>query len=267
MRSSLALPLLLLACAAAAKEVHTFPPSDELFPRLLAAPKEVKLGVSRYEVYSRRYADLSLGHGWGLLQGRAGDQLTQWQVDAQAMSFSRWSGSSLEAVDLVAGLPATLRRGDFSALAGLYHENSHLGDDHIRRTGRPAARTNWTGLKALGALEPWTFLRAYGGLSFALDTNPSPKRWGLQTGVEAMSEDLRLSRDVPVRLYAAEDAQFPERVGFNPNSHFVAGAKLGWKDSRKSMRVQAGYFSGHSYYGQFFADREHFADLSVVLEL
>jgi hypothetical protein len=190
-----------------------------------------------------------------------------WQLDAQAMSFSRWSGSSLEAVDLVAGLPASLRRGDFSALGGLYHENSHLGDDHIRRTGRSAVRTNWTGLKATGALEPWTWLRGYGGLSFALDAAPSPKRWGFQAGLELVSADLKLSKDVPVRLYAAEDLQFPERVGFNPSSHFVAGAKLGWKESRRSMRLQAGYYAGHSYYGQFFADKEHFADLTVILEL
>ncbi len=30
--------------------------------------------------------------------------------------------------------------------------------------------------------------------------------------------------------------------------------------------MQAGYCSGHSYYGQFQADREHFADLSLILK-
>lgn len=268
MRSKvLASALLLLAAAARAKDLETFPPPDELFPKLLAAPKQVQFGVSRYAMYGRGYSDLSLGHSWGLLRGRAGDQLTQWQFDAQAMSFSRWSGSSLEAVDLVAFLPVSLRRGDVSAQAGPYHENSHLGDDAIRRTGRASVRTNSTGLKALAALEPWPWLRAYGGLSFQVDGAPSPKRWGFQAGAEAATEDLKVSADFPLRLYAAEDLQFPERVGFNPNSRVAVGVKVGWKQSRKTARLQAGYFSGHSYYGQFFADREHFADLSLIFEL
>ncbi len=182
------------------------------------------------------------------------------------MSFSRWS-TGLEAVDLVADLPFTVRRGDVSALVALFHENSHVGDDHIRRTGRAAVRTAATGIRTLAALEPWDWARGYGGLSFLFDSAPSPKRWGFQTGLELTTRELGLTPDLPLWLYAGEDLQFHERVGFNPNSRVVAGIKAAWPGSHKSARLQFGYFSGHSYYGQFFADREHFADVSVILEL
>jgi len=267
LRPSLVALVLLFAAPAGAKGLEVFPRPDELFPKLLAAPKQFQLGAGTYRVNGRMTSDLSLGHSWGLLRGRAGDQMWQWQWDARALSFSRWANGGLSAVDLLGELPVSVRRGDISLLASLFHETSHLGDDHIRRTGRTARRTTATGLRALFALEPWTWARGYAGPSFLLDTAPTPKRWGLQTGLEVMSGDLGLAHDFPVRAYAAEDLQFHERVGFNPSSKFAAGLKIGWKESSKSVRVQAGYYSGHSYYGQFQADREHYADLSLILEL
>ncbi|MBI4061429.1 MAG: DUF1207 domain-containing protein, partial [Elusimicrobia bacterium] len=109
--------------------------------------------------------------------------------------------------------------------------------------------------------------RAYGGPCFLIDTAPSPKRWGLQAGLEVMSEDLRWARNYPIRAYAGEDLQMPERVGFNPNSRLAAGVEIGRAGSRKAVRAQVGYYSGHSYYGQFQADREHFADFSLIFDL
>ncbi len=267
MRASLLLAALLAAPAAADPGLKAFPRPDELFPKLLAAPKQFQLGVSYYGLHGRSRSDVSLGHAWGLLRGRAGDQMTQWQLDAKAMSFSRWSEGRLEAIDLLGELPVTVRRGDVSASAALFHENSHLGDDHIRRTGRASVRATHTGLRLLAALEPWDWARAYAGPSYLLDVAPTGKRGGFQWGAELMSRDLGLFADFPLRVYVAEDVQHHERVGWNPNMKLAVGAKIGYKDSPKSVRMQAGYFSGHSYYGQFQGDREHFADLSVILEL
>ena len=35
----------------------------------------------------------------------------------------------------------------------------------------------------------------------------------------------------------------------------------------RSMRLYAGYFDGHSPYGQFFTRREHYADIGVSFDL
>lgn len=262
-----ALAFVFASITAHAEGIEAFPRADEIFPKLLAAPKQFQFGISRYALSGRALSDLSLGHSWGLLRGRAGDQLWLWQWDARAMSYSRWADGGLDAVDILGELPVAVRRGDISFTGSLFHENSHLGDDHIRRTGRAARRTTATGLRALAAIEPWTWLRAYGGVSFLLDTAPTPKRWGLQAGLEVMSDDLHLADNFPVHTYVAEDLQMPESTGYNPNSRLAAGVKIGYKNSQKAARLQAGYYSGHSYYGQFQADREHFADLSLIFEL
>jgi hypothetical protein len=252
-RNSLALLALLCASAAGANGLEAFPRADELFAHPLAAPRQFQLGASAYELNGRARADLSIGHSQGLVRGRAGDQLWLWQADARALWLSRWSRREIDAADLVVELPVSVRRGDVSFLAAPFHEAS-------RRSGAER-RATATGLRALGAVEPWPWLRAYGGASFLFDTAPSPKRWGLQGGLELMSGDVLWTKRFPVRFYAAEDVQMPERVGFNPSSRLAAGVKI------RTVRVQAGYYSGHSYYGRFQADREHFADVSLIVEL
>lgn len=251
--NSLALLALLCASAAGAKGVDAFPRADELFAHPRAAPKQFQPGVSGYELNGRARSDLSIGHSQGLVRGRAGDQLWLWQADARALWLSRWSRRDIDAADFVVELPVSVRRGDISFLAAPFHETSRRGGSEPRATA--------TGLRTLGAVEPWPWLRAYGGASFLIDTAPSPKRWGLQGGVELMSGDLGLAKGTPIRVYAAEDVQMPERAGFNPSARLAVGVKI------KALRVQAGYYSGHSYFGRFQADREHFADLSVMLEL
>lgn len=262
-----ALALLLAAAPAGAKGLDAFPRAGELFPALVAAPKQFQFGVSRYDLQGRALSDLSLGHSWGLLRGRAGDQLWQWQWDARAMSFSRWADGGLEAVDLLGELPVSVRRGDISFEGAIFHESSHLGDDRSRRTGRTAIRTTATGLRLLAAVEPWAWLRAYGGPSFLLDTAPSPKRWALQAGLEATTGDLGLAKGFPIRLYIAEDLQMPERLGFNASSRLAGGFKIGYRESQKAVRIQLGWYNGYSYFGQFQAERERFADLSLIFEL
>lgn len=260
-----ALAVVFFAAGARASVIEAFPRADELFPKLLAAPRQHQLGFSRYELNRRALSDLSLGHSLGLLRGRAGDQLWLWQWDARAMAFSRWSNEGLDAADVLMELPVTVRRGDISFTGSLFHESSYLVAG--QRLDREDRRSVAAGLRALAALEPWPFLRAYAGASFLLDTAPSPKRWGLQTGIELMSGDLGLFAGYPVRAYAAEDLQMPERAGYNPSSRAAVGLKLGMKASPKALRVQAGHYSGRSYFGQFQDDHEDFLDLSLIFEL
>jgi hypothetical protein len=259
-RNSLAaLAVILVSATAGAKGPEAFPRADELFAHPLAAPEQFRPGVSIYSLDGRARTEFSLGHAQGLVRGRAGDQLWQWQLDARALAVARRSRGETDAADFLAELPASVRRGDLSFLGVLFHETS-------RRAGA-APRATATGLRALAAAEPWPWLRAYGGASFLIDTAPSPKRWGLQAGLEAMSGDVRVARGFPVRLYLAEDLTMPERAGFNPNSRLAAGAKISFKDSQRALRVQAGWYSGRSYYGALQSRRERYADFSLILEL
>jgi hypothetical protein len=270
LRSSLAAALLTLALPAGALE--TFPRAQELFPLLRADPRQTRLGGSYYRQDGEDKADLALGRVWGLLRGRPfrdPQWLCQW--DAEAMSYTRFKmGGAIngfEAVDFSAGLPLSLRRGDLSFKATLFHRSSHLGDDYIRRTGDQGAREASTGLRTLAALEPAEWARLYGGPGYLFRPGLGGKRWSLQWGGELVGRDLGFFR-FPARPYAAQDFQSPERSGWNPDSRTAAGLEFGLDEkASRTARLELGYYAGHSPFGQFRHRREGRFDLSVVLEL
>lgn len=271
-RSSLA-ALLLLAALPAAAGVDLFPRPNEIFPVLVADPRHIQLSASYYRLDGRDESDVALGHAWGLTRGRLGlMQDWLWEADLEGMAYSRFhlggGINEFETVDFFAGLPLTIRRGDVSFKGTLFHESSHLGDDYIRRTGSTGYRYSVEGLRAQAAVDPFPFLRAYGGAEYLLHTVPSPDRWSTQAGAELTSDDLHLSKRVPTRLFLAEDLQWHQRVRWNMDSHLVGGVKIGFRESpSRAMRVQAGWFDGHSSFGQFYATREQRVDLTVSFEL
>lgn len=273
MRSSLLLLALAALAAPAAANVDLFPRPNEIFPVLIADPRHVQLSASYYRLDGRDTSDVALGHAWGLTRWRTGlnqDWLWEWDLEGMAYSRFRLGGgvNEFETVDFLAGLPVTVRRGDVSFKAGPFHQSSHLGDDYIRRTGDTGFRYSVEGLRAQAALEPCPFARAYGGAEYLLHTVPSPRRWSLQAGLEASTDDLRWSKEAPFRLFLAEDLQWRERVAWNVDSHVVAGVKLHFRESpTRALRIGVGYFTGHSPFGEFFARPAHYADLTVSLEL
>jgi hypothetical protein len=272
--SSAALLVLLAAPAGAQKQprLKLFPAANEVFPRLLADPRQVQLSASYYRLRGRDISDVGLGHSWGLGRWRGGPQQSMlWELDVEGMAYSRFhvkgGVNEFETVDFVANLPLTMRRGDVSFKGTLFHESSHLGDDYIRRTGRTGFRYSTEGVRLLAALEPHRMVRAYAGGSYLLHAVPVMEKGTLQAGAELMSDDLGWTKRLPIRAFAGQDVQWRERVGWNPDSRTVAGLKFGIKDGTRALRVQAGHFRGHSPFSQFFREREQYTDFSLVLEL
>ncbi len=270
MRASLLL-LLLAAPLTAQTGPASRPRPGEVFPPLLADPRQALTSASYYRHRGRNAFDLGLGRAWGVKRWRSGeDQSLLWEADVEGMSYSRFRVESgrgdFETVDFLGALPLTVRRGDVAFKGSVFVENSHLGDDHIRRYGTAGYRYSTIGLRLLGSLDPHPLLRVYGGVSRYLRSVPDPARWTLQAGVELTSGDLRLNARVPVRAYAATDFQPRERVGWNPDWRTVAGLKLGAPDHGRMVRVQVGHHRGHSPYHQFYRERDQYTDLSIVLE-
>lgn len=271
---SLALLLATAAPAAAQKQprLKLFPAANEVFPRLLADPRQVQLSASYYRLHGKDVSDVGLGHSWGLGRWRGGeDQSLLWELDVEGMAYSRFhvkgGVNEFETVDFIASLPLTLRRGDVSFKGSLFHESSHLGDDHIRRTGNSGFRYSTEGARLLAALEPHRMVRVYGGGSYLFHAVPTQDKATVQAGAELMSDDLRWSDRLPIRAFAGQDVQWRQRVGWNPDARTVAGLRFGIKDGTRALRVQGGYFAGHSPFSQFFRERERYLDLQLVLEL
>ena len=259
--------------APAAANVDLFPRPNEIFPALVADPRHIQLSASYYRLDGQNTSDIALGRAWGLTRWRSGEnQDWLWEFDLEGMAYSRFrlggGANEFETVDFLGNLPVTVRRGDVSFKSGLFHQSSHLGDDYIRLTGDTGFRYSVEGLRAQAALDPWRFARGYIGSEYLLHTVPSHGRWSVQSGIELSSGDLEWSKGAPTSLFLAEDLQWHERVQWNPDSHLVAGIKLSFRESpARAVRVAVGYFTGHSPFGEFFARRTHYADLSVSLEL
>jgi hypothetical protein len=266
--------LALGAVPAGARTLDGFPRANEVFPRLIADPRSIQLSASYYRRAGDNDSDVALGHSWGMTRWRTGSALDLlWEWDLEAMAYSRFKVgggvNEFETVDFFANLPLTMRRGDVAFKGMLFHESSHLGDDFIRRTGNAGFRYSVDGLRLQVSIEPTQVLRVYAGGEYLYHLVPLElHRASLQAGVELISRDVSRSQGAPVRLFIAEDVQSHQRVAWNVDSHTVAGVKFGFKDfASRAMRFQIGYFTGHSPYGQFFSQRDHYADVSLIFEL
>jgi len=214
---------------------------------------------------------MALGHSWGMARWHPGENrwALQWNIEAMAYSRFRLSGTvnEFQTIDFFGRLPLEIRWDRYSGKLMLFHESSHLGDDFIRRTGNTGFRYSIDGLRAIASHEPADFLRLYGGGSYLLHTVPSPDRGALQAGFELTSRELGLFADYPTRVYLAQDFQSQGRLAWNTNSRTVLGLRMGFKGVLRSMRLHIGYFDGHSPYGQFFNQREHYADVGISFDL
>ena len=180
----------------------------------------------------------------------------------QVIWFVPW-----QTVDFFGNLPIEVRRGIFSGKFMIFHTSSHLGDDYIRRTDNLGFRYSNEGLKALLSAEPCEEIRVYTGATQLIHAIPGPDRVSVQEGVELTSPELGFWKDYPAHAYIAEDLKSKQAVRWNTDSRTVAGIKIGFKGTTRAMRMYVGYFTGHSPYGQFFLQREHYADIGIALDL
>jgi len=269
--------LRLLAAAAPARanglsqSFVLFPESEQVFRQLVADPRHIALGTSYYRFAGKDVPDVALGHSWGLTHWDSNDHYWQWQTNIEAMAYSRFivggSVNEFETVDFFANLPLAVRHGIWSARGMVYHESSHLGDDFIRRTGQTGFRYSVEGSQLHFAVEPLLWLRAYAGMKYLFHTVGAPGRKTAQYGVELTSPDINRGSRFPMRLFLAQDLQNTEYNDYNINSNTEIGVIIGFREVKRFMRVYGGYFTGHSPYGQFFQQKEHYLDVGLSLHL
>lgn len=248
-----------------------FPNSEQVFRQLAADPRHIALGASYYRQAGRDTSDAAIGHSWGLAHWESHGGFWQYQTNVEAMAYSRFivggSVNQFETVDFFANLPLAVRHGIYAARFMPFHESSHLGDDFIRRTGQTGFRYSIDGMQLHLSAEPFEWLRAYAGVKYLLHTVPSPARKTAQYGFELTSPALARNSRFPTRLFLAQDVQHPEYNSYNINSNTEAGLIIGFRGVHRVMRVYGGYYTGHSPYGQFFQQKEHYLDIGLSFHL
>ncbi|MFH1725964.1 MAG: DUF1207 domain-containing protein [Elusimicrobiota bacterium] len=269
----LALSLLAASGPARAQEFvyGVLPETDQLFRRLLADPRQAQTALRYYRLEGDNLSDVALGNIWGMARWRVGgDDDWIFQLNVEGMGYSRFQLSGgineFRTIDFFANLPVEMRYGSFSARVTLFHESSHLGDDYIRRTNDRGFRYSVEGLGVIASYEPHPLVRVYGGGTGLLDAIPRRQEGSAQWGFELRTPDLRWHERHECWLYLAQDFKSLGRVRWNLNSKTNLGFRMGIPKVIRALRMHAGYFGGHSEYGQFFRDKEHYFDLGVSFD-
>ncbi|AGF77566.1 Protein of unknown function (DUF1207) [Desulfocapsa sulfexigens DSM 10523] len=244
-----------------ATEVNVFLPRDLLFKSLLADPRWPHFSVS-YQQYQQnsqleRVGSTSFGETFSFYRF-GGPWNSQMEVGLQAGVFSIFDmdADSLDLVnaDYYVAIPLSLKKDNFSAMARIFHQSSHLGDEYLL-SGQAQERINLS-YEGFGTLLSYNFplgFRIYGGGGYLFDRDPSDLRpWLAQSGLEFRSSEAWLGG--ALRPIVALDLQNFEEGDWDTNVSLRAGVQLENPVflSRK-LQILIEYYNGSSPNGQFYA--------------
>jgi hypothetical protein len=248
-------------------------PPGTLFAPLLADPRwpHLSVGGQRY-LGDREFRDVgtaTLGETLSIYRDE-GPFGGQWEAGVQAAVFAIFDldaeSKDLINADYLGGLFASYRRGQLQAMARLFHQSSHLGDEFLLRSRVDRLNLSYEAVDlrvAHGFLDG--AVRVYGGGSVLFDRDPGRLDPGaIQYGVELYSPwrlangALRpfLAVDLQQRQQNAWSADLSVRTGVQLESRPVFGRKL-------TLALE--YFTGHSPNGQFFRQTVDYIGIGLHL--
>jgi len=179
-----------------------------------------------------------------------------WEVGLQAGVFAIFDMNSdshdLVNADYFVGAAGAYAVGPFQALARVFHQSSHLGDEFLLRS-RPD-RENLA-YEAVDLKLSYHFLervlRVYAGGGYLFNRDPSSlEPWTVGGGVEVRKRLFFLPGVTPV---AAVNVQAREETRWNPEISVRAGVQFDRAQILgRRLLVMLEYFHGNSPDGQFF---------------
>lgn len=242
------------------RETGFFTDPKELFPPLMADPREVQLGFRLLTpVGGQNFGEIAAGDYVGLYRWALPwqDAYIQWSI-AGGM-FSRFelvtTQKGNEVLDYTANMPVDMRVGRWVLRMLPYHMSSHLGDDYIKRTGITTDKFSFDSYKTLVAFNPNDFVRLYAGYNFIMRNREERRgRHAVQAGAEWKS---RWRWRQHAQLYSATDFQSWKRTGWNPNVVTQLGVRLSRSpQAHHAICVYGEYAAGRRMNGQFFDQKE-----------
>jgi hypothetical protein len=248
-------------------------PPGTLFSPLLADPRwpHLSVGAQRYlgDREFRSVGAATLGETLSLYRTEAPFH-GQWEAGVQAAVFAIFDldaeSRDLINADYLGGVFASYRRGPLQAMARLFHQSSHLGDEFLLRSRIDRLNLSY---EAADLKVAHSFLdgvvRLYGGGSVLLNRDPEDLDPGaIQYGAELHSP-WRLANGA-LRPFLAVDLQQRQQNAWSVDLSVRAGVQL---ESRpvwgRKLTLALEYFSGHSPHGQFF--RQNIDYIGIGLHL
>ena len=205
-------------------------PGGILFKPLIADPRWPQFSAAyQYYIDNRQFdnvAAVSFGETFTIYRNRLQDML--WELGLQAGVFSLFNlaaeSKDLINADYMAAVVAGFRWKDTSALARIYHQSSHLGDEFLlSNSSVQRVNLSYEGADLRLSYEFWPGLRVYGGGGGIFDQEPSDlKPWYAQGGLEFRSPWPAGARIRPV---AAVDVQTRQQNDWSPDLSARAGVE------------------------------------------
>jgi hypothetical protein len=241
-------------------------PQGHLFKPLLADPRWAHFSAA-YRNYVGNNIDgnnngsVSFGETIPFYRANLGKYAAQWEAGLQAAVFSDFNlgapSSDLINSDFIASAYASLRAGQVSAFARVYHQSSHLGDEFLLRRLTDVERINlsYEGADLRLSYELPYGLRVYGGGGGIFHKQPSTlKPWMIQYGIELRSP-WRIEV-LSIRPVAAVDIKNHEQNNWNADVSARAGIQLDrFQSFGRRLQFLVEYFHGNSPTGQFLRQR------------
>lgn len=267
---------LILAAPVWATEMPDKPevlPRTKLFDPLLADPRwpHFSAAVQNYggDHNVGTAAAVSVGDGFSLYQapGLGG----AWGIGLQAAVFALFDldaqSKDLINADYWVGVPLTWRAGPYSAIARIYHQSSHLGDEYLLRSAvNRRSRVNLS-YEAVDVKLSRDFfdrvVRIYGGGGVLFDQEPADLKSGLlQWGAE-LRGPWTFANDL-LRPIAAVDFQSTEESGWSMDISARAGVELTSSVDRDyTIQLTLEYYRGRNPNGQFLTNRAEFYGIGM----
>jgi hypothetical protein len=250
-------------------------PTGHLFKSLLADPRWAHFSAAYRNYQSdnfdgRNIASVSFGETIPFYRANIGNSTAQWEAGLQAGVFSDFnldaSSADLVNTDFIASIYSSVRTGQFSAFARLYHQSSHLGDEFLlRKVNTTFERVNlsYEGVDLKLSYELPYGVRVYGGGGGLFDKEPSAlKTWSAQYGIEFRSPwRLQLASMRPI--IAADVKNYDQN---NWSADISARAGVEFDNSKvlgRKLQILVEYFNGYSPSGQFYKDKVEYVGLGA----
>lgn len=242
-------------------------PGGDLFGPLIADPRWPHFAIGyQYYINDPDFKDIgavSFGETFTVYRLRAGAGLWEFGIQAGVFAIFDLDSSSFDLInaDYLVALTTAYRLGQFSALGRVSHQSSHLGDEFLLRSTRPA-RVNLSFENVdLKLSYDFDAIRLYGGGGYLFNSEPDLQPWSLQAGLEFRSPWPSLESGW--RPIAAVDLQSREENDWDIDVSARAGIQIDGVLASRSMQFLVEFFHGHSPNGQFFRRKVDYIGVGV----
>lgn len=231
--------------------------SPLLFEPLHADPRWPHLSLAYHDYRGDDGLDsvaaASLGESFSLVR-RGTEQTNRWEIGLQAGVFSIFDLDSdsfdLVNADYFVGPAFVFRRDRFSAMARVYHQSSHLGDEYLLRAQPERINLSYEVLDVLASYDVSDSLRVYAGGGYVLHSYTPLEPWLAQAGAEWFGEPFGGSG---IRPLLACDVQLREENDWRGDVSARVGIELADPEATEGrMQILLEYYRGRSPNGQFF---------------